>query len=57
MTNQPDKGDAPPVDSSPAQLDPVTGLPVLKPGEPPKLLWYVVHTYSTPTRATRTGPS
>jgi transcriptional antiterminator NusG len=54
MTNQPDK-DAPPVDvpaqtgegaaSSPA-VDPVTGLPAQKAGEPPKLAWYVVHTYS-----------
>ena len=44
MPNQPDK-DAPPSEV-PAQVDPITGLPVLKPGEPPKLLWYVVHTYS-----------
>jgi transcriptional antiterminator NusG len=53
MTNQPDK-DAPSPDvpatseggSASTAVDPVTGLPPAKPGEPPKLLWYVVHTYS-----------
>jgi hypothetical protein len=53
MTNQPDK-DAPPVDvpaqtvegAASAPVDPITGLPAPKAGEPPKLQWYVVHTYS-----------
>jgi len=56
MTNEPDK-DVPPeqlpvttaaAEGAPAEGAAVEGaaVPAAKPGEPPKLQWYVVHTYS-----------